>query len=122
MTKRVTPLSPRRGKGRPSRQAQLTIDAERSRFAAKKKLLDLQEPAVEELKKLLIETGVPHQTKLGAIRDVLKLCDELYVELIEQEQEVDTEEDNTKETSSPEENQDLSSVIDWGEFGNMKQS
>lgn len=89
--KRVTPLSPRRGKGRPSRQAQLTIDAERSRFAAKKKLLDLQEPAVEELKKLLVETGVPHQTRLGAIRDILKLCDELYEELVYVEQEFEPE-------------------------------
>lgn len=97
MAKRVTPLSPRRGKGRPSRQAQLTIDAERSRFAAKKKLLDLQEPAVEELKKLLVETGVPHQTRLGAIRDILKLCDELYEELVYVEQEVEPEESSIEE-------------------------
>lgn len=119
---RVTPLSPRRGKGRPNRQAALTIAAERSRFKAKQKLIDLEEKAVDELKNILDEKEIPAQVKLGAIKETLRLCDELYYSLVEAEQEFDAEEDNTKETISQEENQDLSSVIDWGEFGNMKQS
>lgn len=97
-TPRVTPYSPKRKKGRPSRTEQLLINTERSRFAAKQKLIDLQETAVDKLKELLEEKEVPSQVRLGTIKEVLRLCDELYETLCEEtspekEQEVVTEEE-----------------------------
>ena len=120
---RVTPLSPRRGKGRPNRQAALTIAAERSRYKARQKLVDLEETAVDELKKMLEEKDIPAQVKLGAIKQTLQLCDELYQELIVQEQAYeDDQSEHQEEKIENTETEEPTNVIDWGEFGNLKQS
>ena len=94
---RVTPLSQKRSKGRPNRLAQLTINAERSRYKARQKLVDLEETAVDELKKMLEEKDIPAQVKLGAIKQTLQLCDELYQELVVQEQAYEDDQSENQE-------------------------
>lgn len=117
MVQKVTPLSPKRKKGRPPKHVQLTIDAERARFRAKQKLVGLQETAVDELQKLLSATDIPPQVKLGTIKETLALCEAFYQELVvaEQEDSVEQEEITPQEQTEKTE----TNVIDWGEFGNL---
>jgi len=116
MANKVTPLSPKRKKGRPNKVVQQIINLERKIFAAREKVIDAQPEAIETVLDLMKDVKAPPQVRLSSAKEILGYGAQLYQQLVESEQEDSVEQEETpqEQTEKTETN-----VIDWGEFGNL---
>lgn len=99
MANKVTPLSPKRKKGRPNKVVQQIINLERKIFAAREKVIDAQPEAIETVLDLMKDVKAPPQVRLSSAKEILGYGAQLYQQLVESEQEDPTEE--TPENQEP---------------------
>lgn len=92
MANKVTPLSPKRKKGRPNKVVQQIINLERKIFAAREKVIDAQPEAIETVLDLMKDVKAPPQVRLSSAKEILGYGAQLYQQLVESEQEDPTEE------------------------------
>lgn|SRR5574343_744949 len=122
MAKKVTPISPKRSKGRPSRVQQQIINLERKIFTAREKIIDAQPEAIETIYELMKNKDAPPQVRLSSAKEVLGYGAALYQELVESELENEQDTPTNEVTPAESEEQNETNVIDWGDFGSLKQN
>lgn len=112
VAKKVTPISPRRSKGRPSRVDQMIINLERKIHQSREKIIDLQPDAIDVIHELMMNKDAPPQVRLSSAKEVLGYGAALYEQLVEMEYSPISNEDDQEQTK--EDDTDKGIIVSFG--------